>query len=26
VKFSEERGYVMIDQWEPIDVRQFRST
>jgi site-specific recombinase XerD len=25
-KFSEERGYVMIDQWEPIDVRQFRST
>jgi integrase len=26
VKFSEERGYVMIDQWEPMDVRQFRST
>ena len=25
-KFSEQRGYVMIDQWEPIDVRQFRST
>ena len=25
-KFSEHRGYVMIDQWEPIDVRQFRST
>lgn len=24
--FSEERGYVMIDQWEPSDVRQFRST
>jgi hypothetical protein len=26
VKFSEQRGYVMIDQWEPLDVRQFRST
>lgn len=26
VKFSEERGYVYIDQWEPLDVRQFRST
>ena len=26
IKFSEQRGYVMIDQWEPIDVRQFRST
>lgn len=26
VKFSEERGYVMIDQWQPLDVRQFRST
>src|ERR1700678_3668176 len=25
-KFSEQRGYVMIDQWEPIDVRKFRST
>jgi len=25
-KFSAERGYVMIDQWEPLDVRQFRST
>jgi integrase len=25
-KFSEQRGYVMIDQWEPLDVRQFRST
>lgn len=25
-KFSEQRGYVMIDQWEPIDIRQFRST
>jgi hypothetical protein len=26
VRFSEPRGYVMIDQWEPLDVRQFRST
>lgn len=26
IKFSEDRGYVMIDQWQPIDVRQFRST
>jgi integrase len=25
-RFSEQRGYVMVDQWEPIDVRQFRST
>jgi integrase len=25
-RFSEERGYVTIDQWEPLDVRQFRST
>jgi integrase len=25
-EFSEQRGYVMIDQWEPIDVREFRST
>jgi integrase len=25
-RFSEERGYVMIDQWQPIDVRQFRAT
>jgi integrase len=25
-KFSDQRGYVMIDQWEPIDIRQFRST
>ncbi|HEY4089445.1 MAG TPA: tyrosine-type recombinase/integrase, partial [Bryobacteraceae bacterium] len=25
-KFSEQRGYVLIDQWEPLDVRQFRST
>jgi hypothetical protein len=26
VVFSHQRGYVMIDQWEPLDVRQFRST
>lgn len=26
IRFSEQRGYVMIDQWEPMDVRQFRST
>lgn len=26
IRFSEQRGYVMLDQWEPIDVRQFRST
>jgi integrase len=26
VRFSEERGYVRLDQWQPIDVRQFRST
>ena len=25
-RFSAERGYVAIDQWEPLDVRQFRST
>lgn len=25
-RFSEERGYVMIDQWQPLDVRQFRMT
>jgi integrase len=25
-KFSLDRGYVFIDQWEPVDVRQFRST
>jgi integrase len=24
--FSEKRGYVMIDQWEPLDVREFRSS
>ncbi len=26
VEFSNDRGYVMVDQWDPIDVRQFRST
>jgi integrase len=26
VAFSQNKGYVMIDQWEPLDVRQFRST
>ncbi len=26
VVFSHQRGYVMLDQWEPLDVRQFRST
>jgi hypothetical protein len=25
-RFSEDPGYAMIDQWEPLDVRQFRST
>jgi hypothetical protein len=25
VKFAEQHGYVMIDRWEPLDVRQFRS-
>jgi site-specific recombinase XerD len=24
--FSEQRGYVMIDQWGPSDVREFRSS
>jgi integrase len=24
--FSEERGYVLLDQWGPIDVREFRSS
>jgi integrase len=24
--FSEERGYIMIDQWGPSDVREFRSS
>src|SRR5580658_2420846 len=25
-EFSEQRGYVMIDQWGPSDVREFRSS
>jgi integrase/recombinase XerC len=25
-KFSEQHGYVMIDQWGPADVREFRSS
>ena len=25
-EFSERRGYVMIDQWEPPDVREFRTS
>lgn len=25
-EFSEKRGYVMIDQWEPTDVREFRTS
>ena len=25
-EFSTQRGYVMIDQWEPIDVREFRTS
>jgi integrase len=24
--FSEKRGYVMLDQWTPLDVREFRSS
>ena len=24
--FSKSRGYVMLDQWGPIDVREFRSS
>ncbi|HEY2382348.1 MAG TPA: tyrosine-type recombinase/integrase [Terriglobia bacterium] len=24
--FSEKRGYLMVDQWEPLDVREFRSS
>jgi integrase len=24
--FSADRGYIMIDQWEPADVREFRSS
>jgi hypothetical protein len=26
VEFSEKRGYVMMDQWEPSDVREFRTS
>ena len=26
VAFSEKRGYVMMDQWEPSDVREFRTS
>jgi integrase len=26
IEFSEKRGYVMIDQWEPTDVREFRTS
>jgi integrase len=26
IEFSEKRGYVMIDQWEPPDVREFRTS
>jgi integrase len=25
-EFSEQRGYIMIDQWEPMDVREFRTS
>src|SRR5208283_3247187 len=25
-EFAEQRGYVMLDQWEPSDVREFRSS
>ena len=25
-EFSEKRGYVRIDQWEPTDVREFRTS
>jgi integrase len=25
-EFSDKRGYVMIDQWEPTDVREFRTS
>jgi hypothetical protein len=24
--FSESRGYVLLDQWGPIDVREFRAS
>jgi integrase len=26
IEFSQKRGYVMIDQWEPTDVRDFRTS
>jgi len=26
IEFSERRGYFMIDQWEPTDVREFRTS
>jgi site-specific recombinase XerD len=26
IGFSAQRGYVMVDQWEPADVREFRSS
>jgi integrase len=26
IEFSAQRGYVMVDQWEPIDVRDFRTS
>ena len=26
IEFSDKRGYVMIDQWEPTDVREFRTS
>jgi integrase len=26
IQFSGQRGYVMIDQWEPTDVREFRTS
>jgi hypothetical protein len=25
IEFSEKHGYVMVDQWEPTDVRDFRT-
>jgi hypothetical protein len=26
IEFSEKRGYLMVDQWEPPDVREFRTS
>ena len=26
IEFSEKRGYAMIDEWEPTDVREFRTS